>query len=226
MPSGFTGLLDEINAQRTSGAAPSWLEDAPEKPAVPSWLDEDAFAPPPEPAPSTDNAHIAELDWSSDFGVSDAPQAASVPDWMSEIAPSTAEPATSFSNANDTTSAESDWLNDFSTNDTPSPVSDALQAASVPDWMSELAPSAEPATSFSNANDTTSARSDWLSDFSTDAPQAAADSAPQAANVPDWMSELAPSAEPATSFSNANDTDQRRVRLAQRFQHGRTASRR
>ncbi len=213
------------NANDTTSAESDWLSDfstdapqaaadsAPEAANVPDWMSE--LAPSAEPATSFSNTNdttSAESDWLSDFSTDapqaaadSAPQAANVPDWMSELAPS-AEPATSFSNANDTASAESDWLSDFSTDAPQAATDSAPQAANVPDWMSELAPSAEPATSFSNTNDTASAESDWLSDFSTDAPQAAADAAPQAANVPDWMSELAPSAEPATSFSNTNDT--------------------
>jgi len=224
MPSGFTGLLNEISSNRRSdGSAPSWLDDAPPQTEMPAWDEVVANTAPAASAADTEEDWLSGFTNDTDAPASFAPttesattESASVPDWMSDFAPSTtAEPAASAAPvANDT--AEADWLSDFTSDAENVPVSAESvtpDSASVPDWMSDFAPSttAEPVASAAPvANDT--AEADWLSDFTSDAenvPVSAESVTPDSASVPDWMSDFAPSttAEPAASAANtANDT--------------------
>ena len=225
MPSGFTGLLNEISSNRRSdGSAPSWLDDAPPQTEMPAWDEVVANTAPAASAADTEEDWLSGFTNDTDAPASFAPttesattESASVPDWMSDFAPSTtAEPAASAANVANVANTEEDWLSDFTSDAENVPVSAESvtpDSASVPDWMSDFAPSttAEPAASAANtANDTV--EEDWLSGFTSDAenvPVSAESVTPDSASVPDWMSDFAPSAtsEPVASTANAANAD-------------------
>ena len=225
MPSGFTGLLNEISSNRRSdGSAPSWLDDAPPQTEMPAWDEVVANTAPAASAADTEEDWLSGFTNDTDAPASFAPttesattESASVPDWMSDFAPSTtAEPAASAANVANVANTEEDWLSDFTSDAENVPVSAESmtpESASVPDWMSDFAPSttAEPVASAAPvANDT--AEADWLSGFTSDAenvPVSAESVTPDSASVPDWMSDFAPSAtsEPVASTANAANAD-------------------
>ena len=233
MPSGFTGLLNEISSNRRSdGSPPSWLDDAPPQTEMPAWDEVVANTAPAASAADTEEDWLSGFTNDTDAPASFAPttesattESASVPDWMSDFAPSTtAEPAASAANTANVANTEEDWLSDFTSdaeNVTVSAESMTPESASVPDWMSDFAPSAtsEPVASTANA---ANADDDWLSGFTGDTEEMSATEAssvkaptpdafawvqPEASTEDDWLSSFEPQTAEQTAQTENNWLD-------------------
>jgi len=233
MPSGFTGLLNEISSNRRSdGSAPSWLDDAPPQTEMPAWDEVVANTAPAASAADTEEDWLSGFTNDTDAPASFAPttesattESASVPDWMSDFAPSTtAEPAASAANVANVANTEEDWLSDFTSDAENVPVSAESvtpDSASVPDWMSDFAPSAtsEPVASTANA---ANADDDWLSGFTGDTEEMSATEAssvkaptpdafawvqPEASTEDDWLSSFEPQTAEQTAQTENNWLD-------------------
>jgi tetratricopeptide (TPR) repeat protein len=225
--SGFTDLLGEITTARQqdepppswvddlgdalSGTQPDWLNDFSTA-ASPASLDSSAFGADHPSAiddlfsnwtPEAATSDASESDWSNVAGADAEPD---LTDWMTNFEPAGNDivpPVNAPAPVSTLTDNKMDsWLSDFGASAEMSNRSAEVNDAT--DWMTDIAPSespsgwAAPAETSGTAAD--SAEDDWLSGIGgAGLTEAAAE--PEAANVPDWMNNFAPSEVPAVEVS-------------------------
>ena len=199
-PEDVTGNMmsdNEFNWLNQPDSEPEADDQEELAPEVPDWLSEldptGSAADEPDDQAAADAEAIPledEFGWLDDTNDVEEIAASEMPDWMSGLAPeeSDAEPEQEAE-------TELEWTGDLSTADEE----EAVVAGEVPDWLSELEPGdaetepedepAEPAVEAGSYEEEFA----WLNE--TD--DADDDEEVAAAEIPDWMNELAPSeAEP------------------------------